>query len=175
MNRVLYQLSYAAMYGHANFGSAEISFVIIPERFLFVKRKIRFFWEYFSGRDWVKIWKNAVLFYLGGTAYMTLEFAWRGRSYGSMFLLGGVCSLTLGKIGGFRLPAAAKAALGTGAITGLELLAGLAVNRDFAVWDYRAMPLNFRGQICLPYCLLWLPLSIVGMALYQKTAPKLER
>ena len=29
MNRVLYQLSYAAKYGRSNFGIAEISFVII--------------------------------------------------------------------------------------------------------------------------------------------------
>ncbi len=37
MNRVLYQLSYAAMLGQANLGTAEISFVIIAQYMRFVK------------------------------------------------------------------------------------------------------------------------------------------
>jgi hypothetical protein len=40
MNRVLYQLSYAAMCGQRDFGTAEISFVIIPGISGFVKRNI---------------------------------------------------------------------------------------------------------------------------------------
>ncbi len=38
MNRVLYQLSYAAI-GSSNSGRAEISFVIISDAYHFVKRK----------------------------------------------------------------------------------------------------------------------------------------
>ena len=45
MNRVLYQLSYAAM-NPANFGTDEISFVIIYDSFPFVKKNISFFREY---------------------------------------------------------------------------------------------------------------------------------
>ena len=41
MNRVLYQLSYAAMFGQANLGTAEISFVIISKFPRFVKK---YFW-----------------------------------------------------------------------------------------------------------------------------------
>jgi uncharacterized membrane protein len=41
------------------------------------------------------------------------------------------------------------------------------VNRQFQIWDYRQMPLNFHGQICLPFCLLWLPLCLVGLELYR--------
>ena len=41
MNRVLYQLSYAAIYCQ-NFGFAEISFVIIQEDILFVKKKFNY-------------------------------------------------------------------------------------------------------------------------------------
>ncbi len=37
MNRGLYQLSYAAMNGCANFGIAEISFISIPQETCFVK------------------------------------------------------------------------------------------------------------------------------------------
>ena len=48
--------------------------------------------------------KKSVLFYLGGASYMTLEFLWRGRSHGSMFLLGGGCFLALGKLRKVPLP-----------------------------------------------------------------------
>ena len=52
----------------------------------------------------------------------------------------------------------------------MELLTGLAVNQNYTVWDYRAMPLNFMGQICLTYSLLWVPVSLLGMKLYGKAA-----
>ena len=42
MNRVLYQLSYAAMWSK-DFGTAEISFLIIPNFAPFVKKKIYYF------------------------------------------------------------------------------------------------------------------------------------
>lgn len=52
-------------------------------------------------------------------------------------------------------------------ITVLELIFGLLVNRNYRVWDYRRMPLNFLGQICLPFTLLWVPLSLIAMVLYD--------
>lgn len=123
----------------------------------------------------MKLWKNAVLFYLGGASYMTLEFLWRGRSHSSMFLLGGLCFLALGKLRKAPLPLPALTVLGALMVTGMELAAGLVVNRDHAVWDYSAMPMNFMGQICLPFTLLWMPVSLAGMTLYGKTEGRLER
>ena len=52
-------------------------------------------------------------------------------------------------------------------ITAVELGAGLLLNRRYGIWDYRDMPLNFRGQICLPYSLLWLPVGLGGCSLYR--------
>ena len=83
-----------------------------------------------------------------------------------MFAAGGACFLLLGKIRNLHLPAQIKPLLGAGAITGVELITGLLVNRDHHVWDYRETPMNYRGQICLPFSLLWIPLSVLGMALY---------
>ena len=117
----------------------------------------------------MKFWKFLLLFLIGGSGYVGLELLWRGRSHVSMFLAGGVCFLLLGKLNRcksqFSLPV--RCILGAGSITSVELLAGLLVNRDYRVWDYRAMPLNFLGQICLPFSLLWIPLSLVGMQLYR--------
>ncbi len=123
-----------------------------------------------------KLWKNSVLFYVGGTAYMLLEFCWRGRSDGSMFLLGGACFLLVGgKIAQWvRLPLALRLVSGAAVITALELLTGLLVNRDYAVWDYRMMPFQYKGQICLVYSLLWIPVSLAAMYLYDRAKAALE-
>ena len=115
----------------------------------------------------MNIWISCVLFYLGGAGYMTLEFLWRGRSHGSMFLAGGSCFLLLGRLRKRSLPLPFLAIAGSGVITGVELLSGLLFNRDYRVWDYRNLPLQFKGQICLPYSLLWLPLSLGAMELYR--------
>ena len=106
------------------------------------------------------------LFFLGGGLYGLLELLWRGRTHGSMVLLGGGCFLFLGWLRRFRIPIPVKMIVGTAGITMGELLTGLLVNRSFRVWDYRSMPANFLGQICLPFSLLWLPLSLLGMWLY---------
>ena len=111
--------------------------------------------------------KKTTLFTLGGAAYVGLELLWRGRSHGSMFFAGGSCFILLGQVEkkNFKLPV--RALLGGGLITAVELAAGLLVNRDHRVWDYRKMPLQFMGQICLPYSLLWMLLSPGAMKLYR--------
>ena len=114
----------------------------------------------------MRFWKQTVLFYMGGSAYMTLEFLWRGKSHYSMFLLGGVCFLIIGRLGQ-KLPLAVRLILNSGVITALELVTGLIVNRNYSVWDYRTTPFNFLGQICLPFSLLWIPVSLLGLLIYN--------
>ena len=114
----------------------------------------------------MKILRILGLFGLGGSVYVGLELLWRRRSHVSMFAAGGVCFLLLGKIRDLGLPMALKPLVGAGAITTVELGTGLLVNRDHHVWDYRKSPMNYRGQSCLPFSLLWIPLSVLGMALY---------
>ena len=114
----------------------------------------------------MRFWKQTVLFYMGGSAYMTLEFLWRGKSHYSMFLLGGVCFLIIGRLGQ-KLPLAVRLILNSGVITALELVTGLIVNRNYSVWDYRTAPFNFLGQIWLPFSLLWIPVSLLGLLIYN--------
>lgn len=120
-------------------------------------------------------YRKCVMFYIGGAAYMILEFLWRGRSHGSMFLLGGLCFLLVGQLcRSFpRLPLAVRLVLCSAMITALELAAGLLVNRDFSVWDYRRQPYNFLGQICLSFSLLWIPVSLLSMHLYNAAIRRL--
>lgn len=123
----------------------------------------------------MEFWKKSVLFYLGGASYMTLEFLWRGRSHGSMFLLGGGCFLALGKLHKVPLPLPIRTVLGAGMVTGMELVTGLLVNRQHQVWDYSRMPMNWKGQVCLPYSLLWIPVSLAGMELYGQAERRIPR
>jgi len=123
---------------------------------------------------------SIILFFVGGVGYIALEFLWRGWSHFSMFLAGGTCFLLLGKLNAAqpRLPLALRGIAGAGVITMIELLAGLIFNRDYGVWDYRHLPMNFHGQICLRFFLLWIPISLGAMELYsflQKRLAKLSR
>ena len=122
----------------------------------------------------IKIWKHGVLFCLGGGSYVCLELLWRRRSHGSMFFLGGTCFSLIGVMERklTRVPVAARMLLGAGMVTAMELGTGLAVNRSHRIWDYRHLPLNYQGQICLPYSLLWMPAVLAGMALYHWADPR---
>lgn len=117
----------------------------------------------------MNFWKKSVLFYLGGCGYMGLELLWRGRTHASMFLAGGVCFLLIGQLGRLhpRLPLLLRSLAGAGIVTMVELGFGLAFNRHYQVWDYRSLPMNFHGQICLRFSLLWIPVSLLATGLYH--------
>ena len=112
----------------------------------------------------MEIFQKTALGCLGGGAYVGLELLWRGCSHISMFAAGGICFLLLGQTR--QAPAILRPVLGTAVITGVELITGLLVNRQYQVWDYRGIPGNFLGQICPVYTLLWIPLSLAAMAMY---------
>ena len=85
-----------------------------------------------------------------------------------MFLAGGTCLLLIGHLEEAepKLPFPLRCLAGAGIITMVELGAGLVFNRGYTVWDYRKLPMNFMGQICLPFCLLWVPISALAGKLY---------
>ncbi|MBQ7817529.1 MAG: hypothetical protein IJ388_01860 [Oscillospiraceae bacterium] len=125
----------------------------------------------------MKFLRKCILFYIGGMGYMTLEFLWRGRSHGSMFALGGTCFLLLGQLYKRcrRICLSFKMLLGATLVTALELLTGLLVNRSYAVWDYRKLPFQFLGQISLVFSLLWMPVSLGAMLLYEQVEQIVNR
>lgn len=178
MNRVLYQLSYAAIWSR-DFGTTEISSIIIPNVQKFVKGYLLIFRGIFGDTlpevISVEKIKKLALFGIGGSAYVGLELLWRGRSHISMFGAGGVCFLLLGDLKDAPLPAALRLGAGAGIITAVELATGLAVNRDYRVWDYRSLPGNYRGQICPQFAVLWLPVSALAMAMYSAAEDGLDK
>jgi hypothetical protein len=124
----------------------------------------------------IKIWKSTLMMYLGGMTYAGLELLWRGRTHSSMFMLGGLRFVLIGKMGRVRpvLPIPVRTLAAAGLVTALELGCGLIVNREYAVWDYRNLPLNYHGQICLPFTLLWIPISLAAIWLYDQVDEQVE-
>ncbi len=123
------------------------------------------------------LWKKGLLFGIGGAGYVGLELLWRGRSHSSMFLAGGACFLLLGGLNRAepRLPGWLRFPTGALVITMVELAAGLLVNRQFAVWDYRSQWGNFCGQICPLFSLLWIPIAALAMGAYEWLEPAVDK
>lgn len=114
--------------------------------------------------------KAVVLLLVGGLIYYGIEVAWRGYSHWTMALVGGVCFILVGGINEFfpwTMPLALQGLIGSAIVTAVELIAGLVLNvwLGLGIWDYSNLPLNFMGQICLPFSLLWILLSVVAVVL----------
>lgn len=104
-----------------------------------------------------------VCFILGGTAYVGLEYLWRGRSHLSMFIAGGLAFALLdGIFARYPLSLLYKCAIGAAVITALEFAAGYIVNirMGLKVWDYSDRPLNLYGQICPEFSFMWAGLTV---------------
>lgn len=114
----------------------------------------------------LRLWRETVIFYLGGMFYCGVELLWRGWTHGSMFLLGGLCFYLVGGLNRrFRMSVLAQMVIGAVIVTFFEFWTGMLVNRvmHLGVWDYSAVPMNLLGQICLPFTLLWFPLCGIGI------------
>lgn len=105
---------------------------------------------------------TALSFSLGFFLYLAIEKLFKtffsdSATHWSMGLCAGLAFLFLLCLDLTRLPTALKAALGSLFITALELLAGIFLNlqRHLGVWDYSDIPLNYKGQICVAFSLLW--------------------
>ena len=114
--------------------------------------------------------KEIILGFIGGLLYIGIELIWRGFSHWTMFALGGLCFVRLGRINEvipWNMPLWQQMLIGTAVITGLEFITGCIVNLwlGWGVWDYSNVPFNLLGQICLPYTVLWTPISLAGIIL----------
>lgn len=117
-----------------------------------------------------QVLKEMILFLIGGIIYCLLEICFRGNSHWTMYIVGGLCFLFIGKINEYTLwetPLWIQALIGTCIITLLEFVSGCIINIGLGwnVWDYSNIPLNLLGQICLPFCFIWFGLSIVAIVL----------
>ena len=113
--------------------------------------------------------KYSMLFTYGGMVYMTLEEIFRQRTAYSMGVCGGLAFIIIGCLNNV-IPwsmSLLKQCLigGICIVTPLEFIFGELINRTYEIWDYRAMPLNFDGQICVQFTILWCFVSLVAIIL----------
>lgn len=108
--------------------------------------------------------KETIIFVIFGFLYICLELLYRGRTHISMFFVGGLCGVLIGLINDNTpdIPLFYQCILGTTIVTLIEFISGCYLNiyLGLGVWDYSHVPFNFLGQVCLPFSIIWMFLSI---------------
>lgn len=110
-----------------------------------------------------------LVYILGGLLYALTEIIWRGWTHWTMILCGGLCFTLMYLISMSALSLHRKWILSAVTITTVEFLTGCVVNLvlKWHIWDYSALPFNLMGQICPQFLLIWLALSVPGIALCE--------
>lgn len=116
------------------------------------------------------MFKKVIMFLIGFCVYITIEVCFRGYSYITMGICGGLLFLLIDSLNNkisWDMDVLLQGTIGSFAITFCELIIGEAclVLGKPPMWDYTNMPLNFDGVICLPFSLLWIVLSIVAIVI----------
>ena len=114
--------------------------------------------------------KYLFLFGIGGFIYALIEIMFRGHTHWTMMILGGICFIAIGLINEFLswdIPLIAQGIIGSVTITSLEFITGCIVNLKLGwnVWDYSDVLFNVKGQICLPFSVLWVFISVAAIIL----------
>lgn len=112
--------------------------------------------------------KNIILFVVGFCVYITSEVLFRGYSYRAMGVCGGLSLIVLNLINdkiSWDLDLLAQTGIGALIITFMEFVVGevCKIAGFPAMWDYSNMPLNFDGVICLPFFVVWMFMSFIGI------------
>ena len=108
------------------------------------------------------------IFTLSGTIYYIMEVIFKGSSRGShwsMFVLSGIASVVfidgLNNVFTYEMDWLLQSAISSIMITIWEYFTGCIFNQNYSIWDYRNLPFNFQGQICLYFTLLWFVLAFI--------------
>ncbi len=114
--------------------------------------------------------KYTLLFITGAVLYYAVEVAFRGYSFFSMAVCGGICFILCDLINEKTrrcMPLVLQMLIASLEITLIEFIAGAILNicLGLDMWDYSNMPGNVLGQICPQFMILWFFLSAVGIIL----------
>lgn len=115
-----------------------------------------------------KLFRKSVLFIAGFCLYITIETVFRGFSYPLMGVLGGLFLLIIDPINDrirWDIDIFLYGCIGSAIITSMELVIGEIIKLMGLpqMWDYSNMPLNFDGVICVPFSIIWIGLSVLGV------------
>ena len=113
--------------------------------------------------------KNIILFLVGYCTYIAIEVTYRGSSYVLMGICGGLAVVIIDKINNYiswDMDILIQGIIGSVIITFFELVIGeISLKTDLLpmMWNYTNVPLNYDGVICLPFSIIWIGLSIIGI------------
>ena len=106
--------------------------------------------------------KYILLLTFSGYAYVCMELLFRGRSDITMMFCASICVIPmiyLNNIFTYEVDYILQLALCMVFATFVEYIFGMIFNTDYHIWDYRNMPFNIDGMICLPFSLLWMVIA----------------
>lgn len=87
---------------------------------------------------------------------MGIEVLYDNTSDRSMGFIGGLAFLICSILLMFNLPYWINCLLIGIIVTLLELIGGLIFNQNYKIWDYRKIPFNILGHVCLPFTMIWI-------------------
>ena len=86
-----------------------------------------------------------------------------------MIILSGICGILIGLINYFfswNMSLILQGIIGgLFIVTPLEYVFGILFNSDYHIWDYRSVPFNINGQVCLPFSVIWCFIAIICIVL----------
>lgn len=103
--------------------------------------------------------KYVLLFTFSGYIYVCLELLFRGRSDITMMFCASICVIPMVVLNNqfsYEVDFLLQLVLCTIFATFVEYIFGVIFNADYHIWDYRNMPMNIDGMVCLPFLLLWM-------------------
>lgn len=106
--------------------------------------------------------KYLLLFTFSGYIYICLELMFRGYSDITMMFAGSICAIPMIVLNNkftYEFDFLLQLILCTIFCTIVEFIFGVLFNQDYSIWDYRNIPFNLYGQICLPFTFLWMIVS----------------
>lgn len=110
--------------------------------------------------------KVLVLWFIIGMMYFTLEgcfHLFNKGGYANILMLpvGGLCGVLVGGINQYKkfynLKIVYQSIIGCLIVTTVEFISGYILNIRLGlnIWDYSNLPLNYKGQICLLFSIIW--------------------
>ena len=118
----------------------------------------------------MKALRPLILICIGGLLYILIEILFRGHSHWTMFCVGGLCFWLIGllnEILPWEMLLWKQGIVGAVIVTTVEFISGCIINLwlGWNVWDYSDMPFNLLGQICLPFSIAWIGLSVMAIVI----------
>ena len=112
-----------------------------------------------------------LLICFAGYLYVCLEILFRGYSDLSMLFTASICAvpmIALNNIFSYKMDFSLQVAICTFFATFVEYIVGrFFVNQQFQIWDYRNLPLNIDGQVCVLFMLVWMLITVVVIPLFD--------